>query len=490
MPRRLPRGPDPRIGSLRLISRRRALKLAGAAASAAVLPRAVARPTGRDADVIVIGAGLAGLHAAVSLQDGGLDVLVLEGSERIGGRVYTLDHVPERPEAGGSEVGPGYARVRSMIGRLGGLTLTNWAATIELAFAMFADGRLSSIADWQASDANRFGAGERARLGPMGPFGVPLSYLPRPLPLAELDSWLAKEAAPLDVSYGTYLRSRGASEEALRYAMPWLQTDDLSDVSALWQLRAARFAEAMSGIAGLDRVVQGMSRVPEGMAALLKREVRLGARVTGIRTTKRGAEVQLASGTILRARHVVCTVPLTVLREISFDPALPPLQAEAFRSIPYGTATCIFFAIKEPYWEEDGLPASVWSPDEFGRLFRFNTDAGQYLWMYKTGISGTPFRAMSDVAILEKATAELHAARPSTVGRVEPTAVVNWSASPWTRGHNAHRAPGQIVRFGNVVASPHGRIHFAGEHTSVTMMGMEGAMESGERAALEVLLES
>ena len=73
------------------------------------------------------------------------------------------------------------------------------------------------------------------------------------------------------------------------------------------------------------------------------------------------------------------------------------------------------------------------------------------------------------------------------LSRVEPAAVVNWVKYPWMKGHNAYRAPGNITRFGNVVATPHGRIHFAGEHTSVFAMGMEGAMESGERAAFEIL---
>ena len=70
-----------------------------------------AAPAAFDADVIVIGAGLSGLHAAQLLEDGGLTVLVLEGDTRVGGRVRTLLELPEQPEAGGSEVGAYYARV-------------------------------------------------------------------------------------------------------------------------------------------------------------------------------------------------------------------------------------------------------------------------------------------------------------------------------------------------------------------------------------------
>lgn len=65
--------------------------------------------------------------------------------------------------------------------------------------------------------------------------------------------------------------------------------------------------------------------------------------------------------------------------------------------------------------------------------------------------------------------------------------VHNWSTHAWTQGHLAYRAPGQIREFGNIMANPHGRIHFAGEHTAVLSSGLEGAMESGERAAFEII---
>jgi monoamine oxidase len=226
------------------------------------------------------------------------------------------------------------------------------------------------------------------------------------------------------------------------------------------------------------------------MAALLKREVRLRAPVTALASAADGASVTLADGKRLRARRIVCAVPLTVLRGLKIDPPLPPLQAEAVRAVPYGSATGFFFAVKEPFWEQDGLPAATWSCEDFGRAFVRNTASGRYLWFYKSGAAGARVPRMADAGLLSAATHELHKARPSTVGRIEPVAIVNWSASPWTRGHNAHRSPGDVARYGNVAAAPHGRIHFAGEHTAVTMMGMEGALESGERAALEVLLNT
>jgi monoamine oxidase len=149
--------------------------------------------------------------------------------------------------------------------------------------------------------------------------------------------------------------------------------------------------------------------------------------------------------------------------------------------------TSVFFAVRSPFWEVDGLPAALWSDGGLGRSLLFTDPAAPYLWI---NISDNRYRSTPDAEVMRQVQAELAAARPGTVGRIEPLAVMNWSAHPWLKGHMAYRAPGQIARYGMNIADPHGRIHFAGEHTAVLMSGMEGAMESGERAALQILQRS
>jgi monoamine oxidase len=451
-----------------------------------------ARSRQREADVIVIGAGLAGLQAAVLLKDQGIDVLVIEARDRVGGRVWTLDHVPARPEAGGAEVAPGYARMHSMIARLGGIPLSPWTKFaggegLLTQSALFEDGRLLSLDAWRASAGNRFSERERARFGPGGPFDVAMSYLPRPNPLSALDSWLDDQMAPLDVPLDRYLRELGASNDALRFGPPGAWTDDLQSMSALFYLRLVKWMEAMGPLSGLEVFDQGTSRVPEGMAALLNRETRLRTPVTALRSQRDNIEVVLGNGTVLTAGHVICAVPLPALRSITIEPALPPLQAKALQDTPYGSDHSIFFTIKEPFWEVDGLPGNTRSSGSFSSARVKKTPRGEILWVYKTGPAAVPTRNLTDAELMAFTAAELHRARPSTVGRIEPVAVVNWNTSPWSGGHLAHRGPGQIRQFGTVLAEPHGRLHFAGEHTAVTMFGMEGALESGERAAVEIL---
>jgi len=443
-------------------------------------------PRRLDADVIVIGAGLAGLQAAILLQDEGARVIVVEARDRVGGRVHTLDHVAGRPESGGTEVGSGYARTLAMIDRIGGLALNRWLDSVQLQFALSVRGKLMRPSDWDASDDTGLPAHER-RSGGMGPFALSQTTLPRPSPLADLDSWLQPQHAALDIPFDHYLRSRGVSDAAISYLDQIVSVDGTRAVSALWQLRAARLSPQMGSVDSLRTIALGMSRLPEGMRNLLRGDVFLATPVHAIRDHGDHVTVVTRGRRRLRAARVVCTVPLPVLRQIDIEPGLPALQREAVGKVPYTRGVSVFFEVLAPYWERDGLPASTLAAGPLGRVFRYSYPGGYYLWNFRAGASARGYSELSDEAAAERAAREFIAARPSVAGAVRPVAVVNWDRDPWTRGHLPYRAPGQIARYGDVLRRPHGRIHFAGDHTAVLMNGMEGAMESGERVALEIL---
>lgn len=440
-----------------------------------------------DADVIVIGAGLAGLQAAILLQDEGAKVLVVEANNRVGGRVHTLDDVEGRPEAGGSEVGSGYARALSMLTRIGSPATYKWAESIQLPFALHVNGKLIDPASWDKSELNDLPAKERMSFG-MGPFALAQILMPRPNPLEDLTSWLDPKHFDLDVSFDAWLRSRGVSDAALRYLDAIMSADSTKDISALWQIRSAKVSPQMGSIDSLRSLVAGMSRLPEGMRGLLKGDVRLDSPVTAIRDRGDHMEVTIRGRRKLRAARVICTVPLPVLRRIHIEPGLPKLQQEAVNQIPYTTGLSVFFSVDKPYWDEDGMPASTWTLGPLGRVFRHNkAGGGYYLWNFKSGLSARGYDKLTDKEAGERALREFIAVRPSVEGRIAPLAVTSWDRNPWTLGHLPYRAPGQIAKFGSVLGARHGRLHFAGDHTAVLMTGMEGAMESGERAALEVL---
>ena len=373
-----------------------------------------------------------------------------------------------------------------MLRRVGNPEMQRWLDHVDLRFALAIDDQMMPVEKWASSSVNRLPESERDT-GPFGPFGLAGLFRPKNSPLPDLDTWLSPEVQHLDVPYSRFLKDMGASDEALRLMQGQVASESLDGISALWQLRLNRFQQAVGGTEGLERIKAGASRLPEGMAALLNREVRFNAGIVAMETTDRGVLLEDNQGRGYSAEFAICALPLSMLREIRCHPQLPELQAEAVNRIPQGNNTSIFFHVKAPYWEEDGLPGSLWTNMAIGRVFKYGSDEGYYLWMNRDGSRNRPLRGLPDDEVARLSLRELHMARPSTEGRVEVTAVVNWSNNPWLKGHNPYRAPGQISRYGNIAAMPHGRIHFAGDHTAVLMVGMEGAMESGERAALEVL---
>ncbi|MCB2106492.1 MAG: FAD-dependent oxidoreductase [Rhodobacteraceae bacterium] len=459
---------------------RRATLASAGAATAALVSAPRLRAAG-ELDVIVIGAGLSGLLAAQILEDGGLSVRVIEANSRVGGRVRTLLDKPQTPESGGSEVGPLYARVIDQLDKFG-LVRRPWQIE-QIDFALNVGGTLMKAADWPASPLNKLPESMR---------GLPLPALnamlmPRPSGLAELDSWLEESRNDPDPSLREHFISKGANEEALRFLELLGQADSLDGESMLWARRNQKISEWGRGQGPFNHVVGGMSRLPMAMAEALDGDVVMNTPVSALSADEAGVTVTTSDGKQHRARFVVCTLPAPVLRGIKFDPLLPALQAEAVASIPFGQSTSVFFAIKDRFWETDGMGSSLWTDGPAGRAYHWLIPGGEYVWMYLTGIASKPIRAFTEAQIIAYASQQLVTARPSMAGRIEPIAAVNWSANPWSRGTFSYRAPGQIAKYGNIAAQAHGRIHFAGEHTAVMQSGMEGAMESGERAALEIL---
>ena len=432
------------------------------------------------ADVLIIGAGLSGLNAALTLEELGFRVVVVEARNRVGGRVYTLRDKPEMPETGGSEVGPMYARILTMVDRLG-LKMEPWQIE-KIEFMLHVGGEAMSTGEWESAATNLLSGSLRA----LPPFALSRRFMPRDTELPELDSWLDAEHHGRDISLYDHYVAQGADRAALRYLRLTAQADDLHAESLLWNLRKARVSQFELNGNPFEMVVGGMSRVPEGMANQMKGEIRLNTAIQSLTQSDGGVEAKTDQGDSIRAKYAIVSVPLTVLRTMALEPALPTLQAEAVASIPYGQATSVFLQITEPFWEVDGLGSSLWSDGPIGRAYNWLTPNGKYLWVFLAGVVNHSIRTWDDNAIMDYVLRELAATRPSTVGRVKPIAVRNWSKDPFSRGTYAFRGPGQIARYGNVVAQPHGRIHFAGEHTALLQQGMEGAMESGERAAFEV----
>ncbi|MEE4186243.1 MAG: NAD(P)/FAD-dependent oxidoreductase, partial [Gammaproteobacteria bacterium] len=299
---------------------------------------------------------------------------------------------------------------------------------------------------------------------------------------------------PLDIPYGDYLQSLGAPAAALPLLAIGAQLGSLDAESALWKLHGIKFsmdsmASAMAQKLPFRQYVPGgMSRLTDAMAASLAAEVRLNTAVTGIENRPDGVTVSAGNGRRYAADFAICTLPLPVLRSVPLSTPLPATAAAAVREIPYGRATSVVLKVLDPYWEADGMPPNLWTDTVLQRAFLnpSPTGEGQHLWVFNTGDDDLSQRDWSDAEIGDYVLQQINALRPSTTGRLEVGAVRTFTRDPLVGGTYASRAPGQVKRFKNVLADRFDRLVLAGEHTAGLNSGMEGAMESGERAALVV----
>ncbi len=438
---------------------------------------------GLDADVIVLGAGLAGLNAALLLQEGGARVLVLEASDRVGGRVHTEFHAPGPVETGGHEIGPLYARMIDLAQRHG-LHLGRRQLVQEYEYHI--DGVPYSLAEWQVATQNGLTARERSvkpnRLKGLFP-------LPERVTSGEFD-WFDDELLPYDFAYSDFLLSHGISPAALELLQAPAAGTPPDQVSTLYvirdMIRATRRRAAKSE-PGYIFVEEGADSVPAAMAVALTEPVVFDRWVRAIHAESDRVVVDCADGSQYRAGFVVSTLPTTILRDVEITPALPALQAEALRELPYRQSTALYFRPLEPYWEIDGRPEAMWSNGPVSKVMRRVNTEHDYLWVNLPGAADRAVAGLSMPDVVAYVEAELYRMRPSMQGRLRYIGAHSWSRDPFVRGVTAYRKPGQIRKYGNVLADPHRRIHFAGEHTAVLMAGIEGALESGERAALEIL---
>lgn len=252
-----------------------------------------------------------------------------------------------------------------------------------------------------------------------------------------------------------------------------------------------RFAAARARSA---RVKGGTSRLPEAMAVFLGDRVRMEKVVSRITQDRSGVEVFCLDGSVYRASFAVSAVPFTALRRIDIQPALQGMQSAAVAAMPYANTTRVHMRITgSPYWVQDGMDASLWTDGPVNvALQPIDPDDGSRETLVALSV-GKKAERLDQLPAEERGAfvmAEVERLRPSTRGKLEVTGVFSWKESTFISGCRHSYLPGQVSRFAQEMIQPYQRLHFAGEHTRRVEIGMESAMESGERAALEILERS
>jgi len=449
---------------------------------------------GTDCDVLVIGAGLAGLHAALTLEAVGLRVCVLEAQQRVGGRIHSMRQLGGTAEAGGTYIGAGYARVINAAERYG-VELMDVTPVLEFFREqdLALGGKIIRQKEWPTHPANDFPERDKQHL----PWSYHRVLTMRDNPLDAPGDWLDPRHAGLDVSAHEWLRGLGLSDRAiaLAYGLNVSFGRNARDVSALLLLFRGAFSKqqrALSSSASLGFTARhGVQRIPEAMAAALRGGVEQEHAVVGIELDHQGGTVTCANGRRFRASHIVSSVPPSVLRHIAIEPKLPKNQAEAVATLPSQPLTQVYFAPRSRFWEQDGYAPSLFTDTRAGMLAAArNRDDPTEVTSLTAWITGDHAAALDRLPTADAGRAVLSAIetlRPAARDQLELIGMQSWGADAYAGGAWAYFRPGEVTRFAAVLGRAHGRLAFCGEHLATESRGMEGAMESAEEAAAGIL---
>lgn len=439
--------------------------------------------------VTVIGAGLAGLSAAYDLHRAGWEVIVLEARPRVGGRVLSLRSFSNGlvAEAGGEFIEESHERM--------------------LALAKQFDLKLGRVGSWQGQEGD-WGSFE-GKAGPMSDAAIWGTNLHSEIEkiwraVAELGKHVpdpsqpqaARDAGHLDrQSAADWLNVLDVHPLAKNYFIQHIRSEYTTEPERFSLLDLARNAAMYYGTSERGpnwRVTGGNDLIPRALADVLP-DVRLNAVVTSISAMDDGVVTAYRRGNshvTISSAFAVLAVPLTTARLIRFDPALPPAHQRMLNEISYGAVTKVLIEYRKRFWRDQGWNGRLASDGPIVYTWHATShfeDAHGILTAYTGGGPGERFAALPDEERIRVAVSEVEKVFPGSSELVEHTATVAWPNELYTRGSYMALAPGQVTAHWPTLFEPAGRLFFAGEHATALQGFMEGALESGQRAAAMII---
>lgn len=439
-------------------------------------------------DAIVIGAGMAGLKAAMELVDAGREVLVLEASDRVGGRSKPGDICGQTVDHGGQWVGPGQDLLLQQAKALGVQTYPQYTAGKSL---LCMDGRVQPYSGdipklplWSLAELALLERRWRKQVAS--------------LPVAQ--PWAAANAAAWDAhSVESWLRNHvrsHATREFVRIATRALlcaEPEQVSYLCFLEYLRQGRGLESLIGTEGgaqQDKFIGGAWQIPQRMAQQLGDRVLLNSPVLGIEQGERAVTIRTAGGRYTASRAIIA-VPPPLAAKLDYAVPLPSARMGLLQRMAMGAVIKIHVAYDKPFWRQRGLNGAVVSNDtHFNVVFDQSPDDESLgvLVGFMDGAHAVEMSAQGQSARQDQAVRDL--VQYFGEDAANPVAYVDqdWTQEPWAMGgYVAHLPPGVITRYGSVLREPCGLLHWAGTETATQWSGyLDGALQSGIRAANEV----
>jgi polyamine oxidase len=457
------------------------------------VPGGVTGPVGR---VLVVGAGIAGLTVANALTHAGVDCVVLEARDRIGGRLHTVDLGGSAADLGGSWIHTPDGNPMRAFARLAGVPCASANPVAGMAAFDAREGRRLPAAETGDLLDLLDGfpealEGLRARLGPDATAADAIEAFvaagqaggPGADPAPDSAPGSAPDSAPGSAP-GSAVRARQllyayieaesacvAGEQSLRWM--WTELDYGGDY----------FGDAADG---------GYVRLVDAMASGV--DVRRGRPVSEVAVRPDGVRVTTADGSAEEGSHVVVTVPLGVLKggRPRFSPALPADRRAAIGRLGFGRFEKVALRFTEPFWRDAGFPHLMIFPRDPGEwtVWAVGLDAfgGGPVLVFFVFHSAAGRLAGADVSV-QWALGQLAEALGRPCPEPVAVAVTSWADDPWTRGAYTHIPPGASPADADLLGQPvGGRLLFAGEHTqSARLAYADGALTSGVREAKRLL---
>jgi len=484
----------------RPIDRRQFIREIGLTAAALALAPRVARAErrggiklmGAPKNVVILGGGLAGLAAGLELKRAGHNVTILEARSFAGGRVQTIrDFVDgQYAEAGANSFPPSHSFTYGYASDFGLPLRPAFAFGVDT-MANIRGNRFRISSTGSADIPFQLTSRERAA-GVYGVTSLYLGGLMNEVGNPRKAGWPPDDLRAADsITLKQLLMQLGASDGAI-------------DIIAASQLGILGFGlDSFSGMDGVVteaiatdsifyEIVGGNDLLASKLKKKVKKQFKKSSVVQRIEQNQNSVTVTYSNSDgiqTITADRVICTLPFPVLKNIEISPGLPEDKQRAINELKLTPITRTYLQFRNRVWEQAGLSGYGLSDLPIQNTYSPTlTQEGRHgiLTSYAGGQRAFNLSAMSEGDRQSFVLRQMGNLFNGLDSQFESGLSQIWHEDPWARGGFTYFEPGQMTTLLPVAQRAEGRIHFAGEHTSAWHGWMNGALESGNRAADEV----
>ncbi|MBL8047841.1 MAG: FAD-dependent oxidoreductase [Chthonomonas sp.] len=422
--------------------------------------------------IAVVGLGPAGCRAALALADAGRPGLLFDAQDRVGGRLHTV-RLPNglSYEAGGEWIDADHERILGLLARFG----QEPVPSDQRPGRAFYDGEWRSEDDlWPDATIDEAAVEEQCDYDILDLDPVP---------------WDNLLSANLDTqNVADYLHRHAKSPRGRWWVRSVARSDEGEEperISLLgWLVNYMHYVDRDPGAMSRFRFPEGAQGFCERMLAAAGSEPQLGNPLRKVSWSDDSALLTFERG-LIAVDAVILAMPPSALGHIEFDPALPESMEDAIDLIPMSRTLKISLAFRERWWLDHGFRGRMMLDTPLGQGWDGTLGEMPVLNFYVCGDGAAHYSESAEP--VQEALQELSRKFPEAEEHFVSGAIHNWMENPYAGGGFPYTPPGTVLANLQTLRQPIGCLHFAGDHSADWMGFIEGALESGERAAAEVL---